>query len=221
MPISHILIDCTNAYKNYKHSLWAYITNNYIEETSNCLPITIGTSPTIIDCQQASQFSASDIDACVEFIAKHHKLLQEFANDEMCHHSFLNLLQSQILCHNPNAKFYNESCILYDMELAEYVELSPQKTGLTVSVFADQSAFIIKRQPLILYFINGVDNSNRLDVIPISVSSNPEIMINHVKLNINDNELEEIKSWIVRNHDILIAHANNKIDYFQFIKRLQ
>lgn len=217
LTVGHMLIDHTRSHIDYNHSLWVYITNNYIEETTNCIAITVDIMPTVIG--STTHFSDKEIDECIQFVKQHNELLRKFANGHMNHHTFLNILQSQILQHNHKAEIYNESSLLYDMELAEYIELSPEKTGLSVSVFADESANIVQRQPL-LYFTNGKSTHNWLNVIPMTVSMNPQILINHVKLNIAPTEVDKIKSWIVSNYEVLMAHALGKINYLQFIKEL-
>lgn len=98
-----------------------------------------------------------------------------------------------------------------DTETMEFFLLRPQDTGLSVRLLIDDGgSYIEHNHPLFVYFQNGTDRSD--DIIPVSVSSDPKIMIRDVPLlKISKQELSRIFKFVKTNSKLLCQAANGEI----------
>ena len=69
---------------------------------------------------------------------------------------------------------------------------------------------IIKFQP------DTGDHPNTRNMIPMSISDDPQIMIKNPKIAISSNQIEEVKTFIKNNKDLLLQLADAKISILDF-----
>lgn len=119
-------------------------------------------------------------------------------------------------------KYYNdfkEYLSLNEDETFEYLPLPTKTTKLPFKILVDDEASFIKRNhPLWLY----VENKNKL--IPISITHNPQIMINIKNTRISHKFIDEVKSFIRENYNALYDYGHGNIDmdtfYYMIEKRM-
>jgi hypothetical protein len=105
-------------------------------------------------------------------------------------------------------------------ELMEFIFLSKERTGLPVDCYADDGgSFKRHNHPLWFYACNGYGNQT-FDVLPISVSDKPQILLDNYQLKIADNDLTSIYQFIKANKKLLISLAFESIDNLYFLSRL-
>lgn len=101
----------------------------------------------------------------------------------------------------------------------EYYYISKEKSGLNVDIYIDDcSSYIRYNHPLWLYFCDGYSHNDNL--IPISVSENPSILIDNCEINISSIDYESIRCFIRQNLQLLRSIANEDIDSVKFSKQL-
>lgn len=121
-------------------------------------------------------------------------------------------------------KYYNNFKKFLDLyakdEIFGYTRLSSKETGLKNDIFVDDSSLYQEyNHPLWLYVLNG--NNDIYDVIPISISYNPQILMKNPKLNFSRNDLRKIFIFIKKNKETLVDCANGFIDSFELIDKIR
>ncbi len=106
-----------------------------------------------------------------------------------------------------------------EMELSEFTKVRKTDSSLPVDIFVDDY-FSYKRHdhPLWLYFRNGYNNEN--DYLPILINNSPIIPLKEYNLNISENDLSKIFTFIVTHLYSLINYANDKMDIDDFFEDL-
>ena len=96
-------------------------------------------------------------------------------------------------------------------ELWEMANLKKSRTGLPVIIYISGNKS--SHGSRIKFFDSYADSvgENYDLLIPLTISKNPEIPIEH-KLNIQKKDLEKIKQWVIKNYDLLMDLYNDKID---------
>lgn len=106
-------------------------------------------------------------------------------------------------------KSYREE---YPEETYEYQRENVRKTGLNVDVFLDcYESYKTWKHPLWVYVVNGYTKECR-DYLPMSVCSNPKVLLKNYKLNITEEDLSKVKAYIIKNYESIVKLANRKID---------
>ena len=101
-----------------------------------------------------------------------------------------------------------------------YVGINPHEFNLPITIFVDvnRSFEYYNHQPC-LYI--PVEYTSCLKVIPISLTTTPEILANLFDLNIYQSDLYKIYDFISKNNKLLIALASEKLDYRDFYRRIK
>lgn len=101
--------------------------------------------------------------------------------------------------------------ILNENQLWEMANLPKKRTGAPVIIYISGNKS--SHGPRIKFFDSYSDSvgDNYDLLVPMTVSKNPEIPIEH-KLNIKKKDLDKIKQWVIKNYDILMALYNGEID---------
>ena len=100
---------------------------------------------------------------------------------------------------------------LIENSLWEMANLKKTRTGLPVLIYisSNKSSHGPRIKFLDSYADSIGDNYDLL--VPLTVSLNPEIPIDH-KLNINIRDFEKIRQWVIKNYDLLMSLYNDEID---------
>ena len=110
-----------------------------------------------------------------------------------------------------------------NMKLSEMATLRKERSGLPVNIYLDDSGSWsrsghwkrIKFQP---------DTNNHPDtrnMIPMSISDDPEILVRDARMSLSSSEIEEIKSFVRNNKEILLKLSDSEIDIQEFIERMR
>ena len=68
------------------------------------------------------------------------------------------------------------------------------------------------------------DTSNKLksrNTIPMSISIEPEVLVKNFQTKLTTSDINQIKQFIIDNHDLLTDYWNHKITLVQFICRMK
>ena len=85
----------------------------------------------------------------------------------------------------------------------------------------NEASFEKRNHPLWLYFQNGYDDTD--DILPISISKNPQLLVPVEHVNINHDDIEKIKMFIVKNFELLEKYGCGNISHtnlFKFLKKV-
>jgi len=101
----------------------------------------------------------------------------------------------------------------------EMANLTKSDTGLNYKIWIQTQTGKEKHWARIKVEVNN-------EFIPISISSNPEIMIKSKKDIIDSKDLNQIKIWIIKNEQVLLDYWNSKgemslKDFFKKMKRVK
>jgi len=95
--------------------------------------------------------------------------------------------------------------------LFEMANLSQKKTGLPVIIWVranSESGDGQHNSPRIKFQNNTATRCDSNSLIPISIDTDPKILIKNPTLNISSEQLELIRQWIIRNYETLISYWN-------------
>ena len=116
-----------------------------------------------------------------------------------------------------------------DEMLLEMANISQNTTGLDVIIWVQTNNTQSNGKynlPLIKFQNNTATKIQINELIPISISDNPEILLKNNDLNkikISQAQINEVKQWIVKNQEILIDYWQEKIttdELFQKLKKV-
>jgi len=103
-------------------------------------------------------------------------------------------------------------------EIVQNLTLSPETTGVDVDIFIDTNEMFRRLDhPLWMYFRNGT-REDPFEVIPMSISDNPQILLADYDLRISDEVIYQIKEFIKKNKDILIKVGAGYMSQTDFMK---
>lgn len=96
-------------------------------------------------------------------------------------------------------------------QLWEMANLPKKRTGAPVIIYISGNKS--SHGPRIKFFDSYADSigDNYNLLVPMTISKNPEIPIDH-KLNIQKKDLEKVKKWVIQNYDLLMSLYNGEID---------
>ncbi len=118
---------------------------------------------------------------------------------------------------------YWETTAKEEEELVQFLMLSPHETGCGIDIFVDDGGMFLKYDhPMWLYFRNGRNGDGYpFEVLPISVSENPQILSAYYTLHITEDELYYVKEFIKKNLQFLIEVALGYLKQREFCKKYQ
>lgn len=95
--------------------------------------------------------------------------------------------------------------------------LSKVETDLPVVIWIGCSPNNKHKSPQIKFANNTSNNLRPYNLLPISISEHPTILLQKYKLKISDSQLTEIKQWIIKNKDCLLQVWNAEITPTDFV----
>lgn len=110
-----------------------------------------------------------------------------------------------------------------DNSFFEIINFRKDRSKLPVNLWLDTAGSVrnIKHKKPTLKIQNNKSEylRNRKDLIPISISANPEVLLKNyrTKLNISEKELEIMINFIAENYIILLKHWNGEIDDYEVL----
>lgn len=106
----------------------------------------------------------------------------------------------------------------YTDELIEYAKLTPEQTGLPVTIYVDDGGAYIRNKHQLWVLIQNNYN-NKSDVFPIIIEYKKE-QIEYKEIKISKNDLNNILKFITNNKNLLIDLANDKISHINFYNKI-
>jgi hypothetical protein len=108
-------------------------------------------------------------------------------------------------------------------DLMEMATLRKKRSGLPVNLYLDDSMSYkggghgkrIKFQP------DKGDRPITRNMVPMSISDNPEILEKNVKISISNSDINKIKNFVKLNKDNLLDLSDMKIDFQDFLDRMK
>lgn len=102
----------------------------------------------------------------------------------------------------------------------EYYYVSKEKSNLSVDLYVDDcSSYKRHNHPLWMYFCDGYSHNDEL--VPISISNSPQIMIGNYTINLPTVEISRIIQFIKDNQNIIQDIADERINSIEFVNCIQ
>lgn len=105
-------------------------------------------------------------------------------------------------------------------DLLEYMWLRPNVTHLNIDVFVDDGQSYVRHGHELLYARNGYGREVD-EFVPFSVSQTPKVLDDTMDLKISNEEVCEIKHFIVANLGALQALADRNICQMLFVQTIR
>ena len=223
LPLN-MYVDCGQAYRLDNHPLWLYLTwRDNESEIKDCVPVSISENPCVMTSEPDFPLPKTLWDEVVRFIRINRKNLSDLADYIIHSYPFMLRMRECLKEDRPSIHLENASYPLYDMELAEYLYLSPEQTGLGVDVFIDDREGCAERlHPLWMYFRNNYTHA--YNFLPVSVEENPKLMLEDVRLDIVSADMNLVIEFVKLNRKILedLAVGNiQNVDVLKLVKRVR
>lgn len=105
-----------------------------------------------------------------------------------------------------------------DDAMSVLTSLSKGETGLPVVVWIEVKRVSERQTPRMQFSNSGRDDLLPKSLVPISLDKDcPRILVDGVKLNIPNKDLEDLKHWIKSNYEGLMKVWNGNLSPFQFM----
>lgn len=102
----------------------------------------------------------------------------------------------------------------------EYYYVSKEKSNLSVDLYIDDcSSYKRHNHPLWIYFCDGYSHNDEL--VPISISDSPQIMIENYTTNLPPVEISRITQFIKDNQNIIKDIADERINSIEFVNSIK
>lgn len=102
--------------------------------------------------------------------------------------------------------------------LNEMSNLMKSDTGLSVIVWFCGETEVEHNLPRIKFQNNYSNKIQKSELVPMSISDDPEILIN-IKINIKQKDIDKIKEWVKLNKITLLDYWNYKISTRQALEK--
>jgi hypothetical protein len=106
--------------------------------------------------------------------------------------------------------------------MQEMSTLRKSRSGLPVNLYLDDTGSWqnSKHWKRIKFQANKRDRPETRNMVPMSISDNPEILIPNKKTELSEKELNQIKQFVVDNKEALIQLSNFQIDFAEFVDKM-
>lgn len=105
--------------------------------------------------------------------------------------------------------------------LLEMANFSKSDTSLPMVVWIQIKHPMKHNAPRMKFANNYSNNMLAKDLVPISISDDPQILSKGTKLKISNSDFEKLRQWIIRNKDGLLKVWNGEISTLQFGREMK
>ena len=97
-----------------------------------------------------------------------------------------------------------------------WATIDKKYTGLPVDLRIDEigsqrTPKLIHFSEPLLTFQNNYDDKAHFDVLPMSISKNPQVLEDEKYIKIKSEDVKAVKQFVVQHHDLLMKHWNQEI----------
>lgn len=110
---------------------------------------------------------------------------------------------------------------VFNEPLLEMANLSKSDTSLPMVVWIQVKQPLKHNTPRIKFANNHSDSMLPQDLVPVSITKDPKILVDGVKLKITSKEFEQLRQWIIRNMTNLLKVWNGEMSTIQFGKEMK
>jgi hypothetical protein len=188
--------------------------------TRGMVPMSIEDDPQILDENAKIALTTEQIEQIKAFVQANKDLLLQLADAEIDTFEFFEKMT--VIVNDPGAYMTEEENLLENRSIEFMTTLRQSMTGLSTNLFLDDTASwskfgcwrIIKFQP------NTEYRSVNIDRVPMSIEDDPQILDKNIKIELNAEQIEQIKAFVRTNEYLLLLLADAEIDIFEFIKSM-
>lgn len=121
---------------------------------------------------------------------------------------------------NENKQEFSEMMAesMNDNALLEMANLAKSDTSLPMIVWIQVKQETQHNAPRMKFANNYSNNMLPKDLVPISISDDPQILTKRTKLKISNADFEKLRQWIIRNKEELMKVWNGEISTIKFGK---
>ena len=110
-----------------------------------------------------------------------------------------------------------------NLHFQEMAVLRKSRSGLPVNLFLDDEGRLINagHWKRIKFQSDKGDRAVSTNMIPMSISDNPQILVKNAKISLNSKEIEEIKKFVRNNKKLLLQLGDQTIDIGEFLDKMR
>jgi len=112
-------------------------------------------------------------------------------------------------------------------EIFSMATLRKSRSKLPVNLYLDDAGLWKKSKhnlPRIKFQKNKNDTSDTRRMIPMSISKDPEVLIDLKRvrgLDLTSSDIKSVKNFVITNYDLLMDLSNEKIDFITFTELMK
>lgn len=186
-----IALDSYESYKHFNHPLWLYFRNGY-DRNNILLPLSISGNPTILVKGYKLNISNKSLRQLKSFVRKYYAYFVDYANRRISDKDIDNIICNQSI---------NESKGL----IIEMATFYPKETGLPMEIWVDQGTDP-QHGPRIKFKASNEQRTTR-EFSTMTISDRPEILNMPTKTNLKKRDLEQLRSFVIYNKELLLSAA--------------
>jgi hypothetical protein len=109
-----------------------------------------------------------------------------------------------------------------NLHFQEMAVLRKKRSGLPANLFLDDEGRWINtgHWKRIKFQPDKGDRAVSTDMVPMSISDDPQILVENAKLSLNSKEIEEIKKFVRNNKELLLQLGDQTIDIGEFLDKM-
>jgi chaperonin GroEL (HSP60 family) len=106
--------------------------------------------------------------------------------------------------------------------LQEMSTLRKGRSKLPANLYLDDTGSWItsKYWKRIKFQPNTQEKANPKIMIPMSIEDNPKILVENVKINLNEKEINQLEKFVSNNQNLILQLEEQKIDIVEFIEKM-
>jgi hypothetical protein len=110
-----------------------------------------------------------------------------------------------------------------NLKIEEMATLRKQRSGLPTNLYLDDTGSWSKsgHWERIKFQPNTGDRPVTRDMVPMSIDDTPQILVKNAKIELNAKQIDQIKTFVKANKDLLLQLADAKIDIITFVQQMK
>ena len=196
-----IFVDDGGSYQRNGHTLLLWVRNGYSKSIAEFIPFSISNTPQILDENIDYNITYNDIFAIQDFIVFNLQNLALLANQKISQKEFVNTIKT------PSYAITEKKEILSEM-----ATLRAQDSNLPMDIWLDEGATYQGHAPRLKFRASNEQRTTR-EFSSMLLTDPPTIENMPSNSPIKKKDIDTLKSFVVKNLDLLLKLANGEIDY--------
>jgi hypothetical protein len=127
-----------------------------------------------------------------------------------------------VLVENIEGFLTEQENLVENQQIEEMATLHKSTSGLPANLYLDDTGSWTKsgHWKRIKFQPDKGDRAVTRNMVPMSIDDNPQVLVKNARLALDAKDIEQIKIFVKNNKELLLQLADQKIDIFEFGRRM-